>query len=122
MTSASCAGLPSILLVRVVGSSMEPTLSDGDQLIALRSRRRPPRPGDVVLFPNNIDHDPPLHVKRIRHLQPAGLEGGPSAWVEGDALLSLGSTRLGAIPIAQLVGRVILIRHKGRWRRCPPLE
>src|SRR3954463_10480299 len=99
--------------VLVTGPSMAPTVRHGDQLlVAVRSVRRPPRAGDVVIVRLP---DRPLSVKRVVRVDAEG-----SVWVEGDN--SFGSTDsrdLGAVPAHAVTGRV-LGRLWPRPGRIPP--
>lgn len=60
-----------LALVRVAGRSMEPTLADGDRLLAWR-RSRPLRVGDIVVL------EAPYPVGVVPHL--AGGEFTPPPW------------------------------------------
>lgn len=87
--------------MRIVGSSMEPTLRDGQWWLVRRTRQV--APGDVVL----LEHPSrwgQLVVKRIVR------EVDDGWWVEGDnAAASDDSRAFGAVPRTAVVGRV-------RWR------
>ena len=91
----------------VGGSSMSPTLEDGDRVIVelFRYRRHPPRVGDVVLVegPGGM----PL-VKRIASVDPRG-----SVWVLGDnPMESADSRTFGSVPTHRVRGRI-------SWRYWP---
>lgn len=91
----------------VGGSSMSPTLKDGDRVIValFPYRRHAPRVGDVVLLegPEGL----PL-VKRVASVDPRG-----SVWVLGDNLAESADSRtFGAIPAHRVRGRIT-------WRYWP---
>ncbi|HET7582865.1 MAG TPA: nickel-type superoxide dismutase maturation protease [Candidatus Limnocylindria bacterium] len=98
-------------VVEVTGHSMAPTLLPGDRLLveALSYRRRPPRPGEIVLARDPRQRDREL-VKRISHVDPSS----GSAELEGDAADdSTDSRTFGPVPLEDV-----------RWRavvRCWPL-
>jgi nickel-type superoxide dismutase maturation protease len=92
----------------VGGSSMSPTLEDGDRVIVelLPYRRHLPRVGDVVLLegPEGM-----ALVKRIASVDPRG-----SVWVLGDnPAESADSRTFGSIPLHRVRGRIT-------WRYWPP--
>ena len=101
---AGAAPLPSLLvLVRVSGPSMSPTVRSGDRLLARRVRpgsrpARRVRPGDVVLarFPTRPEL---LVVKRVRRAV------GGGHWVEGDNPSVTDDSR--SFGPAVVVGRVV---------------
>ena len=78
------------LINRVRGNSMAPTLADGDYVIGRRlSRRRPLRPGDIVV----IDH--PRYgrmVKRVATVDPDG-----SLTLKGDNAATVASVDIGRV-------------------------
>jgi signal peptidase I len=104
----------------VRGNSMMPTLTDGQRVLAVRSRRY--RRGDIVVFwtpggrgtPDNPDH----RVKRVLAIagDPRPAQFADSVLAEvvppgqlavaGDGVDSQDSTSLGYIPLEQLKGRV----------------
>lgn len=88
-------------VVRVVGSSMAPTLRDGDFVLALGGLwSRGPRPGDVVL----VEHpELGLIVKRVL----ARLASGALRLV-GDGVSSSPTESLGDVSSSALRGRVLL--------------
>jgi signal peptidase I len=124
-------------VVVVRGSSMAPTLQDGDRLLVRRGSTPPDR-GDVVVFRHAesgaVETDPALRVKRV-----AAVAGDPMpAWVSegaavdhrlravpaghlvvrGDARLSQDSRQLGLVPVSALVGALPdPRRHVAAWRR-----
>jgi signal peptidase I len=134
-------------VVVVHGSSMAPTLRDGERLLVRRGSA-PPERGDMVVFRHcearAVGTDPALRVKRV-----AAVAGDPMpAWVSegaavdprlrtvpdgqlvvhGDARLSQDSRQLGLVPVSALVGTLparARPRPPGRgvaWRRgrsCP---
>jgi signal peptidase I len=106
--------------VTVRGTSMAPTLADGQRVLALR-RGRYVR-GDVVVFgvagPPVVAGDPVWRVKRVAAV---GLDSVP-AWmgqgragtvpagtvvVSGDNARSQDSRQLGFVPVAAIAGRVL---------------
>jgi nickel-type superoxide dismutase maturation protease len=100
--------------VLVTGPSMVPALRHGDQLLVdIRSVRRPPRAGDVVVVQLP---DRPLSVKRVVRVQ------SDSLWLEGDnAFGSTDSRDLGVVPTEAVAGRVLL-RLWPSPGRIPPLS
>jgi signal peptidase I len=105
----------------VAGRSMEPTLAPGDRvLVDLWSyRRRPPRPGELVLFAG--PGGAPM-VKRVASGPPRGAPrqgvipakpGEVRIWVLGDnGDASLDSRAFGPVPMRRVRGRVA-------WRYWP---
>jgi nickel-type superoxide dismutase maturation protease len=93
--------------VLVAGSSMEPTLRDGDLLLVSYGGRVHPADVVVVALPGGR----PLSVKRaVQHAE----EGW---WVEGDnAAASTDSRTLGRVAEEAVLGRVVL-RYWPRPRR-----
>ncbi len=91
----------------VAGPSMEPTLHDGDWVIARRDGRA--GVGDVVV----LEHPLRPGMLIVKRVQRAGAEG---YWVVGDAVhASTDSREFGTV--AQVVGRVIWrVRPWGRVR------
>ena len=86
----------------VAGPSMEPTLRDGDWIIARRDGRA--RAGDVVV----LDHPRRPGMLIVKRVQRADAEG---YWVLGDAPdASTDSRHFGSVP--EVVGRVL-------WRVRP---
>lgn len=101
-TTASARRWP-LLRVVVSGSSMEPTLSDGDWLLCrfLASTEKV-RAGDVVVA-RRPDRPELLVVKRAVRREPGGW------WVEGDNAAASDDSRLfGAVPDDCMVARVLL--------------
>jgi nickel-type superoxide dismutase maturation protease len=88
--------------VLVTGPSMVPALRHGDQLLVdIRSVRRPPRAGDVVVVQLP---DRPLSVKRV-----VRVESDRGLWLQGDnAFGSTDSRDLGVVPAEAVAGRVLL--------------
>jgi signal peptidase I len=110
VVAAACgalAGMAAVLvrtafvLVTVRGSSMSPTLRDGERVLVRRSRRI--RAGQVVVFAAARRHrsDPPWLVKRVTEVE------GEQFTVAGDNPRSLGSAQLGVIARADLLGVVV---------------
>lgn len=92
--------------VTVVGSSMEPTLSDGDRLLVMSRRVRTPRLGDLVVFAHPVPGaEPSLLVKRLVEICPR--EEFAYFVVRGDAVESLDSRNFGPIDSRTLVGVVV---------------
>ena len=97
-------------VVRVVGRSMEPTLRDGERLLARRGASA--KAGDIVVFANPYAGQAPRYlVKRVvselvTTEKPEGQAGGPFVLVAGDNPRSLGSERLGPIPTSSILGVV----------------
>ncbi len=89
------------VLVTVRGSSMSPTLHDGERVLVRRSRRI--RAGQVVVFAAARRHrsDPPWLVKRVTEVEGEQFTGA------GDNPRSLGSAPLGVIARADLLGVVV---------------
>lgn len=96
------------LLYAIEGESMASALRPGDFVVVdIRRRRRPPRPGQVVLARDPRDASRTI-VKRVVRTD---LHGG--AWLLGDnADWSTDSRVFGAVPASAIVGRV-------RWRYWP---
>jgi nickel-type superoxide dismutase maturation protease len=95
--------------VAVVGSSMDPTVADGDRLLVLRLPRRARiRPGWVVAVadPRNDPPTGPLLVKRVHRAAPGLVE------VRGDnPVASTDSRQFGPVPRALVAGRVLYRYH-----------
>jgi len=92
-------------LVRVSGPSMSPTLRHGDLLLIVRARTA--AVGDVVVavFRSMPDR---LVVKRVRALDDGGVElVSDNAFAGGDSATH---------GIADVQGRVLLVRRSGSWR------
>jgi nickel-type superoxide dismutase maturation protease len=88
-----------VVMARVTGPSMSPTVRHGDRLLVRRVRSAAAvRPGDVVLarFPARPEL---LVVKRVRRAVPGG------HWVEGDNQFVEDDSR--AFGPAVVVGRVV---------------
>ena len=94
-------------LAVVRGRSMQPTLYAGDRLLVLHGA--PPRRGGLVVvrLPDGT-----VAVKRATRREPQGW------WVESDNLSEgVDSWRVGAIPDAEVVARVVLRVWPPRRRR-----
>jgi len=87
--------------MRVVGPSMEPTLSDGDQVLVDRARR--PDPGDLALA--SPPGQPDLEVvKRVGRVT-----GDGRYWLISDnPERGVDSRRWGAVPATGIKGRATL--------------
>ena len=100
--------------VIVVGSSMEPTLSDGDWLLVRTARTGTAVAAADLVLVEQPDRPGFLLVKRaLRRV-------GPGWWVEGDnAAASDDSRTFGVVPDALVLGRVVLRYgpHRQRWQR-----
>lgn len=98
-------------VVRIAGTSMSPTLEDGDFVLVFRRVALgrlhlfgAPRPGDVVL----VDHRSlGAIVKRVERRARDG-----RVTLRGDHPLSTSSAHLGAVPLGAVVGRA--------WLRISP--
>ena len=93
-------------LIKVVGDSMLPTLSDGDILIIKKARSI--RPGFVIV----VDH-PSLGriVKRVAEVSPEGVR------LTGDNPASTSAAEMGLVPSQSVNGKVVLaITPKGLRR------
>ena len=91
-------------VVEVTGHSMAPTLLPGDRLLVESStlRRRPPRPGEIVLASDPRQPSREL-VKRIGHVD----AGSRSVELTGDALdASTDSRAFGPVDLGELRWRV----------------
>lgn len=91
-------------IYRVRGTSMAPTLNDGDCILVDVGayQKRSPQPGDVVVARHPF-YEGRYIVKRVR----AVLETG-NLFLEGDAPYdSTDSHALGPVPLSQVVGRVV---------------
>lgn len=88
---------------RVVGSSMLPTLTEGQQVLVDPGayRRRPPEPGDVVVVRHPFRSDMKL-IKRVASLEP----GGGLRVVGDNPEASTDSRTLGIVAPQLLEGRV----------------
>lgn len=88
-------------LIRVRGRSMEPTLRDGDLVLARSGGRgRAPRTGDVVCIrrPNE-----PQMIKRLGPVDPAG-----GFRLSGDGAASAPAIDLGVVTGEQIAARAIV--------------
>ncbi len=108
----------SITTARVVGSSMAPTLKDGQRLLVIRRRWRRPGRGDVVVFSNpRRPHSPSWLVKRVAAMagdvSPIDQSVVPAGQVAvlGDGPESLDSRQLGNIEERSILG---VVAHP-RW-------
>jgi signal peptidase I len=129
---AAAAGLVvaarrALLVVRVVGLSMAPTLRPGERVLALRSPYgRRPRRGDLVVYrlpvaaiagsadfpPDVVEAIVPLVVKRAVALGGDAAPGGGTVpvgcvFVVGDHPESNDSRHYGPVPLTRVVGRVV---------------
>lgn len=120
VVAALVAARRALTMVTVRGTSMAPTLADGQRVVARRCRRY--RAGDVIVFraPGRpvVPGDPAWRVKRIAAV---GLDPVPpwlsdavpvatvprdSVVVSGDNARSQDSRQLGFIPVSSIAGRV----------------
>lgn len=90
---------------RAHGASMWPLVRDGDVLLVQPARPHALRPGDVVLCSSEPGR---LLVHRV--IAVARRPDGPLFTVQGDAAASPD----GALPAAQIFGRVAAIERSGR--------
>lgn len=120
ITLAGLLARRTLSAVTVRGNSMVPTLTDGQSVLAVRSRRY--RRGDIVVFwtpgGRGTLHNPDYRVKRVVAIagDPRPAQFADSALAEvvpagqlavaGDGVDSQDSTSLGYIPLEQLKGRV----------------
>lgn len=96
--------------VRIVGPSMEPTLSNGEWWVACRTRRL--RPGQVVLLTHPLRPDLQV-VKRLVRETPDGW------WVEGDNPGSSDDSRsFGAVSSELIRGRLWFRYGRDRHARA----
>ena len=108
----------------VAGPSMEPTLREGDRVLVdlLTLRRRPPRPGDIVVVSGPGEED---LVKRVAGEPYPGNDPFPVPWVAAESPLEPTFVVLGDNPTESRDSRVFgrLPRHclRGRvvWRYWP---
>jgi signal peptidase I len=118
--SAALFARTALLVVRVLGHSMVPTLRAGERVLALRSRYgRPLRRGDVVVcrLPARFVGAPPGSMRLLLVKRAVALAGDPMpdggrvpenhVFVVGDHPDSTDSRRFGPIPVGDVVGRVI---------------
>jgi signal peptidase I len=109
----------------VSGSSMDPTLRDGDRVIVdlVTLRRRPPRVGDIVVFAGPGADD---LVKRVARDPSPGMDTLPPAVLPPESALEPTYVVLGDNPPessdSRAFGRVPrhLIRGRVVWRYWPP--
>jgi signal peptidase I len=121
---AGLAGLGALrrtlTMVTVAGTSMTPTLADGQRVLAVRCRRY--RTGDVIVFrapgPPVVAGDPAWRVKRIAAVGHEPVPPWLSDWVtvarvpagavvvSGDNARSQDSRQLGFVPVRSIAGRV----------------
>ncbi|MEU8195485.1 S24/S26 family peptidase [Microbispora amethystogenes] len=115
-----------LVVVRVSGDSMNPTLVDGDLLLAVR--RRSWRTGSLVVFRTEPGRgtSEPYMIKRVAAVAgqaaPADLGGSPgkvvprgALLVRGDAVRSLDSRKLGAVSEAAVVAVGVCALVPFRW-------
>lgn len=74
----------------VIGSSMEPTLSDGDNLIVdkISYRFKDPKRYDIIVFPYELDQDT-YYIKRVIGLpgESVMIDEAGSIYIDGDKLI-----------------------------------
>ena len=110
---------------RIEGSSMEPTLHDGDRVIVdlWSISRRAPQPREVVVLRGPGDEE---IVKRVARDPYPGDATYPSAWIATTSALEPSYVVLGDNPTAssdsRTFGRIPRHRIFGRviWRYWPP--
>lgn len=96
-----------MLLRRVVGKSMLPTLRPG-QIVIARQRFTYIKPGDVVV----LQHDGIEKIKRVTSID------GSKVLVEGDnPQASTDSRHFGSVPRQAIVGKVLFVRSRPTVRR-----
>lgn len=87
------------IVVTVVGSSMAPTLRDGQRLLARRFGRGTVVRGDVIVFRiADPDDELGIRIKRVTAVWPSGLIA-----VAGDNPQSQGSRELGLIEMRDVI-------------------
>lgn len=112
----------SLLIVRVRGNSMLPTMKQGDRVLSISPRIRRPRRGDIIVFhpwETVSDARGQLWVKRLVALagdptdqyccqgRPWGPVPTGYAFVLGDGTESQDSRHLGFIPVEEIRGVVM---------------
>ncbi len=96
-----------LLLRRVLGDSMVPTLVPGTIVLAVRSRRI--RPGDIVM----IRHNGLDKIKRVADMQ------FNKVFLRGDNPISSTDSRdFGWLHVGQVIGRVVWPVRRGSRRRA----
>ena len=103
-----------LIVVTVVGSSMAPTLDDGDRVLVVRRWLRPVRRGDIVAaridtipLPRADERRPPLVIKR------AATVAGDGVFLLGDNGAASDDSRVwGALPVREIVG--VMVRRLSR--------
>lgn len=119
-----------LLMIKVEGASMAPTLRPGDTVLTIRRTLRPSvRRGDVVVCrrPDGMPGSDPYLIKRV-----VAVAGDPipddradagetisagRVYVQGDGDRSLDSRVFGAIPVDHVVGHVVARLAQARGRR-----
>lgn len=87
--------------LRIVGPSMEPTLGNGDLVLAVRARRH--RPGQILVVEHPHRPDLLLVKRCVRVLD------GDQLWIEGDNPQASDDSRaFGAVSGQRVRGRVLL--------------
>lgn len=85
-----------ILIRRVKGSSMEPTIADGSLVVVAKYLK--PKLGDIILVEhNNVDY-----IKRLKKIE------RNRVYVSADNFMGSDSRIWGWLPSASIKGRVIL--------------
>jgi nickel-type superoxide dismutase maturation protease len=93
-----------LLVVRVAGDSMIPSLRSGDAVLTVRRRLTGPiRPGDVVVcrLPPEVPGPDGYLIKRVTSVVPGQIT------LQGDSEHSYDSRAFGPIPQDYVLGRVI---------------
>lgn len=104
-----------LFVVRIDGTSMEPTFHSGDAVLAVRAGFGPAvRRGDIVVcrLPRELQGPSGLLVKRAAGLAGDRVDGGDAVpagrvFVRGDGDRSYDSRAFGPLPLASVRGRVI---------------
>lgn len=122
ISTTALAGLGSAVLarqalfvVRIDGTSMEPTFHSGDAVLAVRARYgRSVRRGDIVVcrLPRELQGPSGLLAKRAIGLPGddvpgAGVIPAGRVFVQGDGDRSYDSRAFGPLPVESIQGRVI---------------
>jgi len=88
-----------ILLRRISGNSMHPTLRDGDYIVASRIFSKKIMPGDIVI----VSH--PIYKEIIKRVEL--IDGEDNLWLVGDGTDTLSTAKMGAIPRSAFMGKMI---------------
>jgi len=88
-----------ILLRRINGNSMHPTLRDGDYIVAHNYFFKKLSIGDIVIVDHAIYGE---IIKRVSHIDDAD-----NLWLVGDGADTLSTQKMGAIPRSALAARIL---------------